>query len=402
MQNLFLTPAFDLFEPIAKWLVIGAVAALILAGIILFFINKDAAKKYVKSALIVAFGFLLVIGVTLLIMQICKRYSAAYAEENYLNAQAIISYVLIPFCCLIGVMLISAIALGVVISKNKKQPVELTTNDENSDDAPVTPAKKKMSKVKLTSIILGAINLAMLIVCGVLLAIFYGKNYADDGYYNSPSASVNQLVLYLGAAGLIIVIVALAFILDRNKRPIDTKCLTMAGICVAMSFGLSYVKLFEMPQGGSITLASLLPLMIFSYAYGTKKGVLACLVYGVLQAVQDPFIIHPAQFLLDYPVAFTAIGLSGAFASVKRLEKLPQVKFVLGGIIASVTRFISHVLSGVFAFSAYAAGANPWIYSLAYNSFVFVDIAIVLVIGAIVFSSKSFNRELEKATLINQ
>ena len=66
-----------------------------------------------------------------------------------------------------------------------------------------------------------------------------------------------------------------------------------------MSFALSYVRIFRLPMGGSITFASMLPFMLYSYMYGTKKGVLAGLVYGVLQAVQDPWIIHPAQFALD-------------------------------------------------------------------------------------------------------
>ena len=168
----------------------------------------------------------------------------------------------------------------------------------------------------------------------------------------------------------------------------------MAGITVAMSFGLSYIKLWEMPQGGSVTLMSLLPIMIFSYVYGTKKGVFVCFIYGVLQAIQDPWIIHPAQFLLDYPIAFAFIGLSGAFAKIKKLENLPQVSFLLGGILASVLRFLSHFLSGVFAFPS--ADMSPYIFSLAYNSFVFVDIAIVLIAGAIVFSSKAFMKELNK------
>jgi thiamine transporter len=204
-------------------------------------------------------------------------------------------------------------------------------------------------------------------------------------------------VLYVSSVLVIAVIIALAFLLNKNNQQIDTKCLSLAGVTVAMSFGLSYVKIFTLPQGGSITLFSLLPIMIFSYIYGTKKGVFVCFIYGVLQAIQDPWIIHPAQFLLDYPVAFSAIGLSGAFANVKKLEKTPQLSFLLGGILSASLRFLSHVLSGVFAFaSTYAGGTDSWLYSLAYNSFVFIDMAIVLAIGAIVFSSKSFMKELKK------
>lgn len=163
-----------------------------------------------------------------------------------------------------------------------------------------------------------------------------------------------------------------------------------------MSFALSYIKMWEMPQGGSITLASLLPLMIFSYMFGVKKGVFAGMIYGILQAIQDPWLIHPAQFLLDYPVAFAAIGLAGMFRNVKAFETKPQIAFALGGIVASLLRFLCHILSGVFAFSEYAGDQNPWIYSMGYNSFVFIDIAIVIVVGVIVFSSKSFMTYVNK------
>jgi thiamine transporter len=148
-----------------------------------------------------------------------------------------------------------------------------------------------------------------------------------------------------------------------------------------------------MPQAGSVTLLSLLPIMIFSNIYGTKKGVFVCFIYGVLQAIQDPWIIHPAQFLLDYAVAYSAIGLSGMFAEFKSFKKFPQVSFMLGGIVAGTLRFISHVLSGVFAFPS---TDNPLIYSLGYNSTVLVEVALAIVAGVIVFSSKAFLKELEK------
>ena len=112
--------------------------------------------------------------------------------------------------------------------------------------------------------------------------------------------------------------------------------------------------------------------------------------------MQDPWLIHPAQFFLDYPVAFATIGLSGMFRGVKAFENKPQVAVALGGIVASVLRYLSHLFSGVFAFSEYAGGQNPWIYSLGYNSFVFIDIAIVIVLAIAVFSSKSFMAVVNK------
>ncbi len=257
----------------------------------------------------------------------------------------------------------------------------------------------KDKKVRTICLILVGASLLATLVC---MGVYYGRNFEGDGYYNSDVASVNQAVLYISAICLIAVIIALGFVFGKGgAKGIDSKSIAYAAICIAMSFALSYIRLFKLPQGGSVTVASLLPLMIYSYMFGTKKGVFAGLIYGLLQAVQDPWIIHPAQFMLDYPVAFSAIGLAGAFAKLKKMDKLPQLQFALGALFASALRFTAHVLSGVFAFGAYAADYSipPLEYSLAYNSFVFVDIAIVIAVGVLVFSSKSFMKIVRQRQL---
>ena len=370
MCNLLTTYAIDLYTPIAKWLVIGVIALILLSWLIVFLLKKENTLSFIKTTLLVLFAFLLIIGIVGLILEIAKSFNPTYIEDNYLDRAGVTKYILIPITCLLCLFLATIIALALV---NKKS---LPENQE-----------KNLKKVFT---IFGILDLVSLIISGIFIAVYFES--VKEWY-----PTLNQTVLYISSILVIIVIVALGFILDNNSKPFDTKCLSFAGITVAMSFGLSYIKIFEMPQGGAVTLFSLLPIMIFSYVYGTKKGVFVCFVYGMLQAIQDPWIIHPAQFLLDYPVAFSAIGLSGAFSRIKAFNKIPQIAFLLGGLMASCLRFFSHVLSGVFAFaSTYAGDLNSWIYSLGYNSFVFVDIAIVLVIGAIVFSSKAFNKELNK------
>lgn len=364
----FLTPfAIEVFSPIAKWLAIGIIGAIIVAGLLIFLLRRNSFAKFLRYALYSLFVFLLVLGLICLILEIAKKYSQTYADENGIDPKVIATYVLLPIALFLLSLLSSAIAMAIITKKS--QP-------EN--------ARKNFKKGLA---ICGAISLAILVGVGVMLGIYFESVKA---WY----PALNQTLLYISASLLLIVLIALAFILNKNDKPFDTKCIAMAGITVAMSFGLSYIKLWEMPQGGSVTLMSLLPIMIFSFIYGTKKGVFVCFIYGVLQAIQDPWIIHPAQFLLDYPIAFATIGLSGAFASVQKLKNLPQVAFLIGGLIASAFRFVSHVFSGVFAFPS--TEMSPWLFSLAYNSFVFVDIAIVLVAGFIVFSSKAFVRELSK------
>ena len=363
--------AFDAAEPVVLWLTVGIVAALLIAGIALFFAKKGAFKNHVRFASIGFVFYALVLGMVMLILNIIKHSDEDYLAENGISGD-VIYFVLIPlfalfaFALIAGILLFSASMLG---------------------------AKKTF---KVMSIVFGVLLAAGVVTVGVLIAVHYSRNISDDGYYNSATASVNQLALYIGAAAMIVLAVAGALFFGRkDKSGFDSRCIALAGVCIAMSFALSYIKLWEMPQGGSVTFVSLLPLMIFSYIYGVKKGVMAGFVYGILQAIQDPYIIHPAQFLLDYPIAFALIGFAGLFAGVRAL-KLPQIRFTLGAIVAAVLRFVSHVLSGVFAFQAYAESTNVWVYSTAYNSFVFVDMALVIVAGIFVFSSPSFVKKTEE------
>ena len=113
------------------------------------------------------------------------------------------------------------------------------------------------------------------------------------------------------------------------------------------------------------------------------------------------------QFLLDYPLAYGLIGVSGFFSEKKLFKNKHIINFVLGGIVAVALRYACHVCSGVFAFADYfywdeelmSTYATSAIYSLTYNSSVFVDMAIALVLGAIMLSSKSFVRQMEASAL---
>lgn len=368
--------AVDTFEPIAKWSTIGLVAAALLTGVVLFFMKKETFPRYVKYAVFGLVVYLLAVAVAFFVLDIIKHSSNEYIEENGLNKQSLISFMLVPLLCLSCAILVSLVAFALT---NKYKP----------------------DKCKLVGFICGGVCLVFLAVTIALLAVYYNKEIANNEYYNSDAYSVKQLALYLGAILAIAVIFALAM-LDKEKLTFDAHTLAYAGICVSMSFALSYIKLWDMPQGGSVTLVSFLPIMLFSYLFGTKRGVFVGFAYGVLQAVQDPWIIHPAQFLLDYPVAFACAGLAGLLRPVKKLGNLAQAQFGIGALIAGTMRFACHVLSGVFAFESYASGQNVWLYSLAYNSYVFIDVALVIVAGVFVLSSKSFIKAVIRPTNTNQ
>lgn len=252
------------------------------------------------------------------------------------------------------------------------------------------------SRSKTVKILSGAITLIAFIVVLIFMGIRFSSGESSD-YNGLSKEDVNSLGLYVAAAFAIFAVIFFGSVFDKGREGFDTKSITYAGVSVAMSYALSYLRIVRMPQGGSITPASLLPLMIYAYAFGTKKGIIVGCAYGLLQALQDPSIIHPAQFLLDYPVAFSAIGLSGIFAKNKRLEKLPQVKFALGGIVGGLARFLMHFLAGSFAFAAFAGDQNPFLYSFIYQAgYVLPDVAITVGVGIVIFSSKSFVKFIQE------
>lgn len=142
----------------------------------------------------------------------------------------------------------------------------------------------------------------------------------------------------------------------RLLRLVETAA--MIGLAVA----LSEVKLFKMPYGGSVTAGSMIPLLLVALRYGPGWGVLTGALAGLANYLIDPFFVHPAQVLLDYPLAFGALGLAG-LASGKSDAAAAWM-----GSLALAGRMLMHVISGVVFFAEYAPeGQSPLVYSILYN-----------------------------------
>ena len=180
------------------------------------------------------------------------------------------------------------------------------------------------------------------------------------------------------AIGALVVMVGLLIYLAKRPEKqgrTDVRALTYGALCMAMSFVLSYIKLWSMPLGGSVTLASMLPLLWYSNKFGVKNGLIAGAAYGLLQLIQKPEIYHWVQVLLDYPLAFMMLGLAG---SVKNLQ--------LGSVIGVAGRWVCHILSGAIFFAEWVpeGWSNAWVYSAAYNgAYLLVDLIICLVLSFI-------------------
>lgn len=334
--------ALNAVRSVATWLTIAIAIAFVLCTVLL---EGEARKKFFKPAIIAVIAYAAAVGVILLALTL--------AEDG------IVVMLFVPL--LILILAIAGSAITLFILRNKVVYI-------------------------VTGCVTGAALVATLVCMGVYSADWVATN--------------DQIALYICAVLLMAAVIAAAAIVDRkNKFEFDSKSIAYAAICIAMSYALSYLRIVRMPQGGSITLASLLPLMLYSFMFGARKGVFAGFIYGLLQALQSPDgVIHPAQFILDYPAAFACIGLAGLFVNLKALNKLPQIQFLLGGIVAGIGRFIMHFLSGTFAFGAYAPEGQPaWLYSLGYQAgYVLPDIAIAIAVGVLVLCSPAIVKLVRK------
>ena len=168
--------------------------------------------------------------------------------------------------------------------------------------------------------------------------------------------------------------------MNETKLKFSTKIMAEIAVFVALASVLSYIKIFSLPQGGSVTLASMVPILWLALRRGPKVGLFAATVYGVVQLALGPEgIYYPAQVLLDYPIAFGLLGLAGFF------QKRPFI----GVTVGIIGRFVAHFLSGIIFFAIYAGEMNPVIYSAVYNGgYLLVELVISIYVIYLLRASK--------------
>lgn len=155
----------------------------------------------------------------------------------------------------------------------------------------------------------------------------------------------------------------------------ETKIIAEGIVIIALTIILKDVlpPIWHLPQGGSVSAAGMVPLLWFSLRRGLRSGLEACSVYGLVHmALPGSYIVDPVQALLDYPIAFAALGLAGMFK-----------KYPLIGVGVGITgRFLAHFATGVWFFSEYApAGMHSVIYSAIYNgSYLIIELVISAII----------------------
>lgn len=180
------------------------------------------------------------------------------------------------------------------------------------------------------------------------------------------SEEMFQSLLESGMAKAIIALVILGilmtifFITDKTRENSNTKALTVSAIAIALAFILNQITLFRMPQGGSVTPFAMLIIVLVGYFFGTRQGILAGVAFGLLDLLVNPYVISPIQLLVDYPLAFGALGLGGLLSKYDSV--IPAFLLGVSG------RFMCSFLSGAIFFGMYAPeGFNGFTWSLVYN-----------------------------------
>lgn len=204
-----------------------------------------------------------------------------------------------------------------------------------------------------------------------------------DGAYSLTTAG------YVGVALLLVVLIVVAALSAKRekkeeRKKIGTKQLVICAMAVALAMVASMLKIYSFPFGGSVTLFSMLFICFVGYLYGPATGMLTGAAYGVLQFLIEPYIYFPLQVLVDYPLAFGALGLSGCFSRSKH----GLIKGYLFGVFG---RYVFAVISGWIFFGEYAwDGWAALPYSIVYNGcYIFAEAALTVIILSIPAVSKA-------------
>ncbi|MEG1662616.1 MAG: energy-coupled thiamine transporter ThiT [Clostridia bacterium] len=358
------------------YLTIALFVGALIVGLLVKKFSNEKFGDFKKTALGIAIGY------AISVLVIMTYISFADNELGFAGGKAIVPLLFYPILTMLIVAVAGGLAMWIASLFSKKA-------------------------VKIVGITTAFAEAGAFVATMICMSKFYSIISKDPAYADETGvyfATVNTTGLIV-AAVIIMVVLAVFFLLgSKHKDENNTKSLVYGAIAIAMSFALSYIKFLELGQGGSITFASLLPLIIYCCMFGTRRGIVVCLIYGVLQAIQDPFIIHPMQFLLDYPLAFGLIGVSGIFMEKGLFKKHKVVAFILGAVLAVLLRYSCHVCSGIFAFASYAnieKYGTAIAYSFAYNSFSLVDMLISIVAGSALFASRAFTKQMSVAGSIS-
>lgn len=207
-----------------------------------------------------------------------------------------------------------------------------------------------------------------------------------QGFFESTAGQIISVA--------VLVILFAGVLLSGRKQKTNTKTMVVSALLVGLSIVLTRITIWSLPQGGSVSLFGMLPIVICAYFFGTRRAVMCGMCVGMIDLIFKPYVIHPIQLLLDYPLAFGAIGFAGLIFMAKKDGLIPAYLF---GVLC---RYICAVISGVVFFGAYAPeGFSALTWSLWYNVlYLAIEAAgtvILLLIPSVRHSLKRIKTELQ-------
>lgn len=217
--------------------------------------------------------------------------------------------------------------------------------------------------------------------------------------FTEVGENVTDLVNLI-AIGLVAVLIVLAVVFSV-KNKLKTQEIVYAGVALASSFVLSCIKVKPVANGGSLTLASFVPIILYAYTFGFSRGLIAGFIYGILQFVESPYILTPATFMLDYLLPFSMICLAPLS---KKICKNQNWQLVLSALFVYAGRFLMHFLSGVIFFEMGAVWAelpanSAVAYSLLYQTVYLVPDFILCAVCLFILSKTGVVEKITPKTL---
>ena len=182
----------------------------------------------------------------------------------------------------------------------------------------------------------------------------------------------------LCAAGIPALLLGAGTMSGSRRHRLSVRHLVFCGAAMALSFVTSCIKVFSLPYGGSVTLFSMLFICLTDYWYGLGTGMLTGLAYGILQFLQEPYVLSPFQVCCDYILAFAGLGLAGAFTR-------PTDGLRKGYLLGITVRGAFHALGGYLYWMDYMPENFPQsisrLYPIVYNySFILAEGVLTLAV----------------------
>ncbi|MGL4992092.1 MAG: energy-coupled thiamine transporter ThiT [Sarcina sp.] len=204
----------------------------------------------------------------------------------------------------------------------------------------------------------------------------------------------NDVVGQIGIVNIIVyvltIVCAIIFGVAFTKKKPSLRKMIVIALFSAMAFVLSFIKIWTLPQGGSINMLPMLPVMLIAVLYGTTEGITCGLIYGILTLITGGHIVSIAEALLDYIFACATLGLAGIVGRDKKW------KILIGAIIAVFLSVFSNIISGVYFYGMYApAGMNLWWYSIVYNFSTVGIVGVLSIVGLIALPIERLKKQIK-------